>query len=314
MMKFKLSKDVAEAEARPQGTWQDTGYVMTDEEAHRNVKYSIPSEGTQLLNMVKTQMHIFSKTPGVYLLLGMAVLIPILYLLLKNTMNSSVLSILSDGSSNGMVGMMLSMMPFILGIFTSSLCGKLMPKEFIDRTAYMNMALPISRTTFIMGKYIASLIITIGVVIFAYGMALLTASLEFQYFNLDLLLISFTLTIVAVMVYTSTAFAFGCFVKKGAGMVSFLLLVVLIPVVEMILLGNNTDFIKYIYYFPNALPDLSCQIMGANITGSVLGFFGVAGFAFDPYTYSLPLGALFGILWTALFIGLALFSVKRREM
>ena len=314
-MKFKISKEVEEAESRPHGTWQSSDYVMSDEEAHRNVRYSIPTPFAQTIIMIKSQMQIFSKSKGVYALLVMAVLIPILYLLLKDIINMPGLkTLLYDGSANGMVGLMLSMMPFILGVFTSSLCGKLMPKEFIDRTAYMNMALPISRTTFVIGKYIASLIVTIGVVIFAYGMALVTSAMEFEYFNTHLLLVSFVLTIVAVMVFTSTAFAFGCIVKKGAGILSFFLLVIVIPIIELIFFTNKMMSLETMYYFPNALADLCCQIMGTNVTGSVLGFFGFAGMAFDPYTYSLPLGAALGLIWSAIMIAIALVAVNRREM
>lgn len=46
---------------RPAGTWEGTGYNATDEEAHRNVVYSVPSTLNQILFYFQSQMKLFSK-------------------------------------------------------------------------------------------------------------------------------------------------------------------------------------------------------------------------------------------------------------
>lgn len=46
---------------RPAGTWEGTGYHATDEEAHRNVVYSVPSTLNQIIFFFQSQMKLFSK-------------------------------------------------------------------------------------------------------------------------------------------------------------------------------------------------------------------------------------------------------------
>ena len=315
-MKLNLKLPFAKEEEL-HGTWQGTETRMTDEEAHRNVTYSIPSGFSQTVIIFKSQMQIFSKRKSIYVLVLMGVLIPLLYLLLKDSFKT--MTMFYDGTSNGMMGMLLCMFPFILGIFTASICGKLMPNEFINRTAYMNMALPISRLSFCVGKYLASLVITIGVCVFAYGMALLTAMGDFKYFDDVAIGKSLLMMILSVMVYTTTAFAFGCFMKKGAGILSFLFLVFLIPIICIILMNNNVMTMDQLGYFPNLFPDVSCFLLGGKVAASPFGMYNmimsIVGVPFlDPSTYSLGIACLIGIIWSLLFFALGTFTVYRREM
>ena len=311
----KKTEEVSEGD-RPHGTWQGTDHIMTDEEAHRDVRYSIPSSFQQMVMVFKTQMKLYSKSKFVYVLLVMAVLIPLIHIVMKDMLD---LGILSDGSSNGMMGVMLSMLPFILGLFAASVCGKVMPTEFINRTAYMNMALPMSRTSFCIGKYLATLVVSLGVFVFAYGMALFTAMTDFEYFDEETMGISFILLLLGVFVYTATGFAFGCFIKKGAGILSFLLMLFVMPIVEIILMNNKILDMNTLPYFPNLLPDFSCLALGSFISASPLGMFNALGSVmgasfFDVSAYSIATGVIIGLIWGIALLGLGIYAVHRREM
>lgn len=296
---------------RPKGTWEDSGYRMSDEEAHRDKVYHIPNQCMQIVAVFKTQMALYSKRKAIYLVLVMAIMIPIIYILAKDIFNFSMVS---EASGTGLIGVLLSMLPFIMGIFTANLCGSVMPSEFTERSAYMNMALPMSRTAFCLGKYLAGVVITIGVFVFAYGMAMAGSLITYSFFDEDALGRSFAMMLLSILVYTSFTFTIGCFLRRGSTIVSFILIAIVLPVIELYLYLNNYIDTATFILFPNLLPDLACITLGSNITMSPVGVLNALVNYADPTSLSLMSSAAISIVWAVAFLALGIFAIERREM
>lgn len=298
---------------RPKGTWQATGPQMNDMQAHRDARYQLPNQFMQTISVFKTQMSLFSKRKIIYILLLMAVLIPIVYNLIKDQMNFYMFT---EMSGNGMMGAMLFMLPLVLGVFTSFLCGSLMPSEINERTAYMNMALPMSRASFCLGKYLASVVITLGVFIFAYGMSMLTATSSYSYFDESGLGLSFISIILSVLVYTSFSFAMGCIMKRGSTIVSLLSIVAILPGIEFYLFVNKHIDSGSLSFFPNLLSDITCMELGSSISSSPIGIMNLIMGSSGVNVASIDMGiaTLFALIWTVAFLALGIFAISRREM
>lgn len=82
------------------------------------------------------------------------------------------------------------------------LCGKQISTELTERTAYMNFALPSTRLAFCVGKYLAGFVVCLGVFIFAYAMALLTAMSDYPKFEAALLGKSILMMFASVFAFT----------------------------------------------------------------------------------------------------------------
>ncbi len=309
---FKKEEPVADIEAddRPRGTWASSGR-MSDEEAHRNVKYNIPSVFQQTMYMFKTQMALYSKRKSIYVVLVMAVLIPLIYMGLNSIID---LSLLGEASGSGMIGILLCMMPFIMSLFTAFICGSAIPNEFTERSAYMNMALPMSRASFCLGKYLAGLVITLGVFVFAYGMAMAGTMTEYDYFDEGALGLSFTMTVLATLFYSSFAFFMGCVLKRGAALVSLLLMVLVVPLIEIYLYANDYMSNDAFVLLPNLLPDMACISLGSSFAVSPVGMVNALVNVIDPSTFPLLTCVLISVLSSVLFLSIGIYAVNRREM
>jgi len=309
---FKKEEPVAniDADERPRGTWESSGR-MSDEEAHRDVKYSIPSVFQQTMYMFKTQMALYSKRKFIYVVLVMAVLIPLIYMGLNGIVD---LALLGEASGSGMIGILLCMMPFIMSLFTAFICGSAIPSEFTERSAYMNMALPMSRASFCLGKYLAGLVITLGVFVFAYGMAMIGTMTEYDYFDEGALGLSFTMTVLATLFYSSFAFFMGCVLKRGAALVSLLLMVMVVPIIEIYLYANDYMSSDVFVLLPNLLPDMACISLGSSFAASPVGMVNALVNVIDPSTFPLPTCVLIAVVFSVLFLGIGIYAVNRREM
>ena len=296
---------------RPKGTWQETEYNANDSEAHRDKKYKIPSALKQTIYMFETQMALYSKRKSIYVILIMAIMIPLIYLAIKDIFDFTNIT---TANGSGIVGVLLSMLPFILGLFTAFLCGSVIPSEYVERSAYMNMALPMSRVSFCLGKYLAGLVITLGVFIFAYGMAIAGGMMEYDYFDEEALGKSFIMTVLAIIIYTSFSFSLGCILKRGASILSLILMVFVFPLVEVYLYMEDHIDLDTFMMMPNLLPDMSCFVLGTYITGSPVGMINMLAHVFDAQNYNLGAVSIISIAWMIGFLALGIYFVHRREM
>ena len=305
---FKASFIGNDEEEDRKGTWKGTDYNASNEEAHRDVRYSVPSWIKQTMVMFMVQMKLFSKAKWTYVALFTALLIPVLVIGAGDTI-SSMLSMFgfATACSNTYIAGLLAFRPLFVGLYTSGLCGSQIPNEFKDRTAYLNVSLPMSRSSFYVGKYLAGLVLCLGIFMFAYGSAVATAMMKYNTIFSDLLGESLLLTIIAVFAYSATAFCIGSFMKRGSTLVPFILMSVVIPVV-VLLIGNYTDN-WVLGYLPSFLGEAALGLLGATMTASA----GMPILANIDLTNIIPM-AVIGIAWGFLFLVIGMIQTKRREM
>ena len=319
MNPFKKSVSSTETEEamdeRPRGTWESVSSFSSDDEAHRNVRYEIPNVLSQTISMFRTQMGLYSKKKSIYVILFLALLIPAIYVAIKGNREIMVgLMRLTENTATGLMGLLLSMLPFILALFAAFICGSSIPSEFRDRCAYMNMALPMSRTSFCLGKYLAGFVITMGVFVFAYGMAMVTAMTEFDSFDEQALGRSFLMVVLATLFASSFAFFMGCLMKRGSSIVSMLLLFLVIPALQVYLFSYDYISADLLQLMPNLLPDMACLTLGCLISASPVGLANFVKPMLDPSEFPLMTSAIVAIVCTLIFLMMGIMLVNRREM
>ena len=293
------------------GTWKGTGYSASDDDAHRQVVYRIPSMMTQTMWMFMVQMKLFAKLKWTYFMLFAALLIPIAVVLASDYINL----LLSEfgfvtGYSTTYIAGLLCMMPLMMGLFTSVLCGTQIPNEFKERTAYMNVSLPMSRISFYLGKYLAGFMLCLGVFVFAYGMAVAVSTTKYDLIFSDLLAESLAITIAGVFAYSATAFCIGSFMRRGSSMIPFILMSVVLPMVCILYYAMFQDSDPtWILMLPCFLCEAALGILGAQMSGS-------AGMIIIPMmdmTATWTMVAI-GIVWGIAFLLLGMYRTMRREM
>ncbi len=289
------------------GTWRDTGYSATDEEAHRDVRYSIRSPLHQTFTVFMVQMKLFSKMKWTYILLFTALLIPVIALAAPDFIEiMSNFGYGGDYSTTRIAGL-LFFLPLMLGLMTSIMCGTQMPSEFKERTAYMNIPMPMSRASFFFGKYLAGFVMCLGIFMFAYSMAVATALKDYDTIFPDLVTSSLALTVVGVLAYSATAYCIGCFTKKGSSIFPFALMSFIIPLIVVIVCSQTDNY--SLTLLPMFLGEAALGILGGTMSGSagmvVLGSMDLT---------ATWLMIVIGIAWTIGFLLLGYFQTQRREM
>ena len=290
------------------GTWGDSGYHATDEEAHRDVRYRIPSFIGQTGTMFMVQMKLYSKMKWTYFMLFMAILIPVITIALDDIFDMMSADL---GSSTAYTGLLLAMTPIMLGFFTAVLSGPSIGREFKDRTAYMNVSLPVSRVSFYMGKYLAGFVLSLGIFMFAYGMAVATAMSHYDYIFADIIGESMLAMAVSLFAYSATAFCIGSFSRKPSTLTPFVLMTFILPaVLTVINLRYGADSLMLL---PCFLPDVSISLLGTPMIGSVAGFLSMIGFSLVDTGQMWTMVGI-GAVWGLAFLLLGMIKTKRREM
>ena len=263
--------------------------------------------------MFMVQMKLFSKMKWTYFMLFVALLIPVIIFVGEDMLMlvMTTYGFVTDYSNTYIAGL-LAFLPLLLGLFTSVLCGSQLPNEFKERTAYMNVSLPMSRASFYLGKYLAGFVMSLAIFMFAYGMAIATSMMKYDAIFADLLSASLGMTIVAVFAYSSTAFCIGSFMRRGSSMVPFILMTVALPLICSLLFAyfqaDGPD-LSGLFLLPCFLGEAALGILGAQMSGSV----GIIIMQYMDLT-NLALNITVGVVWGVLFLLLGLFKTMRREM
>lgn len=290
------------------GTWADTGYKMSDEEAHRNVSYDGGSPIKRIVGIFINQMKLFSKNKWTFILMFAAVLIPVLILGVEDFAN--MMKELSTGSTS-YIGTLLCLMSPMVCFFTAILCGTQIPNEFKERTAYMSIPLPVTRLEFYIGKYLAGFVLCLGIFLMAFGFATVMAMREYDAFFSNEIASALLCTIITIFMFSATSFCVGCFMKKGSTLVPLMLMLVVLPVISLVVyLVYDVDAIMMM---PWLLPDAIMLTLGGGISYSVVGLF-TSVIDTSLITDNLTLMIALGIVWGIGFLALGAFKMTRREM
>lgn len=287
------------------GTWADTGYSATDEEAHRDVRYDGCSSARRIYGVFRAQMKLFSKNKWMYLMLLAAVLIPVIALIMPESIRD--LFITASGGSTQYIGFLLCMMPLMASFFTSVLCGTQIPNEFKERTAYLSIPLPVTRTEFYIGKYLAGFVLCLGVFLMAFGFAILTAMLEYDAIFSDIVAQALGITVVMIFAYSATAYCVGSFMKRGSALVPAALMFIVLPAV-FLYIYLETD-IGFFMMLPCFLPDAVLSILGSPIILSPAGILGIF-----PDPSSIVAMLVIGVVWGVAMLAIGNYHMNRREM
>ena len=308
-MRFGRAKDEPPVEEERIGTWADSGYDASDEEAHRNVRYEGSSPVERILWIFMAQMKLFSKNKWTFILLFMAVLMPMVIIAVPDLKDAA--KTICAGST-AYIGTLLCMITFMASFFTSFLCGTQIPNEFKDRTAYMSMPLPVTRMEFYIGKYLAGFVLCGGAFLMAFGFAVILAMMEYDTFFSDEIASALLGTIVTIFAFSATAYCLGSFMKRGSALVPLIFMFFLLPIV---------CFLAYIRFdldamllFPCFLPDNIIFTLGSeaaiSIGGMSIGMFGVD----LPSVANIDASMLVSIVWGIAFLVLGAYKMSRREM
>ena len=308
-MRFGKAKDELPVEEERIGTWADSGYDASDEEAHRNVRYEGSSPVKRILWIFMAQMKLFSKNKWTFILLFMAVLMPMVIIAVPDLKDAA--KTICAGST-AYIGTLLCMITFMASFFTAFLCGTQIPNEFKDRTAYMRMPLPVTRMEFYIGKYLAGFVLCVGAFLMAFGFAVILAMMEYDAFFSDEIASALLGTIVTIFAFSATAYCLGSFMKRGSALVPLIFMFFLLPIV---------CFLAYIRFdldamllFPCFLPDNIIFTLGSeavmSIGGMSIGMFGVD----LPSVANIDASMLVSIVWGIAFLALGAFKMNRREM
>ncbi len=289
------------------GTWADTGYKLSDEEAHRNVSYDGSSSIKRMIWVFVNQMKLFSKNKFTFILVFAALLIPII-VLGASSVDDALVS--SSAGSTAYIGGVLSFMPVMVCMFTAVLCGTQVANEFKDRTAYMSMPLPMTRLEFYFGKYLAGFVLCLGVFLMAFGFSVLLAMRNYDTFFSDQIATALLCTVITIFVFSATCYCVGCFMKRGSALVPLVLMLVVLPMVACIIYSQY-DIIE-VFMLPCFLPDSIVFTLGAT-PFSLAGMF--SGLL-DSTTITDNLMGLIGtgFIWGVAFLILGALKITRREM
>ena len=306
--KIPLSKKEDKVDEERLGTWADTGYHASDAEAHRDVRYKGASPVGRILGVFMTQMKLFAKGKWMFVMMFAAVLIPIVMMLLPSDILDALMA--QCGISTKYIGLILCFMPLMISFFTAVLCGTQLPNEFKDRTAYMSIPLPVSRTEFYIGKYLAGFVLCLGVFLMAFGFAVLMGMMEYDEFFSDMIGRALVYTVVAIFAYSATAYCIGTFMRRGSALVPLMLMFIILPAV-FLYLGLKFE-IDWVFNMPCFLPDAILASLGSPMTLSLLGMFSLVGGG--SYFDDMGLMVLIGVAWGVLFLVIGALKMNRREM
>ena len=287
------------------GTWADTGYSATDEEAHRNVVYDGSSPVKRTFAVFMNQMKLFAKSRWVVILMFAALLMPAV-VICSPDVKDFILSI-SPGST-AYIGTLLSLLGLMMAFFTAVLCGTQIPREFSDRTAYMSMPLPMTRLEFYVGKYLAGFVLCLGVFLMAFGFAIVLAMSEFDTFFSDQIAKAVAGTVVAIFAYSATAFCVGAFMRRGSALIPMLLMLVVLPFIAL----SIREDCEWIQLLPCFLPEAVVGTLGALLStlgGQLMPFFDTLYITDSIWTI-----AGISLVWGIAAFVLGAIKMMRREM
>lgn len=294
------------------GTWADTGYSATDAEAHRDERYNGTSGVKRVAGIFMNQMKLFSKNKWTFILIFAAVLIPVIVVILPKDIADSLAA--SCGGSTQYIGMLLGLMPLMVSFFTAVLCGTQISREFKDRTAYMSIPLPVSRTEFYLGKFLAGFVLCLGAFLMAFGFATIMGMLRFDAFFSDIVADAFVLTAISIFAFSATAFCLGTFMRRGSSLVPLALMYIVLPAVFFYLYAKYD--MGWAVNMPCFLPDAILSDLGSPLVASPMFMFSSMSPALgiEAPPYDMMTMVIIGLVWGVAFLAIGAFKMNRREM
>jgi ABC-type transport system involved in multi-copper enzyme maturation permease subunit len=254
----------------------------------------------QLFSVFALQMRLYSKSISTYILIALALLVPIL-------VYSGFINRLTDISGlelNSAYALML--MPLMIVAIPARFSGGILSSEFKNRTAFINFPLPMPRITFYTGKFLAAVAMSLTVMLLAVGGAVISSNAKFGLAfpnDIGAMLVVCLTGMIAVLAMT---YFFGTLVRRGAGVIS-IALTLAVPFVFLMLVEADSgiwDVISVTPFFSSyqSLWFIDNGFLGNSIDALFVG------------SYSAYHFAAVSIAWCAAFFALGAWVTNNKEV
>ena len=279
-MKFaKFGKKTKKEENEEQivDAYDESERTLNAADAHRDVVYNLPPVHKQLFIVYMTQMKKFTKQRIMWLLLVLLAIIPIAFFAIY-TANKSLFG--TSGVMNVFMSTLLSALPVMSMLIASVVCGTMLPQEFNEKTVYLSLPLPLNRSIFYYGKFLAGLTLTVGVISAAYGISAVIALMYTEVCYSNELLMSYIVGIISVFNYCAFSYMISSKSIRGSSMAPLILLLVILPIIALIIVYafgkiGMDGLAGAVGYLPVFGSDLSINLMGSPAPGMYFSLVGV---------------------------------------
>ncbi len=295
--------------------YDESSRLLTDEEAHRNVSYELPSFTSQMMECFKVQMKRYTRQKVMWLCIILLALIPVVVLAIR-ALSPGMLS--DTDVANIYMADILSLGSVIIPFIASVSCGSMLSQELNERTVFLSLPLPMSRLAFFLGKFFAGLILIEGTVAAAYGLSIVMSLSATTKIYTTSIFVSFVIAACYALFCCSLSYAMSTKSRRGSSMLPFIILFVVMPLVCILLMAYvNIGFLTTIcQYMPCFANDQAINVIGSSATisvGWIMKTLFVSQFAIS-YGDSAVVIIAVSILLSIAMLGLSYRSIKRRDM
>ena len=295
--------------------YDESSRIITAHEAHRDVVYELPSYPKQVKECFMIQMKRYTKQKVMWISIILLALIPVLFYTFKNVDTLKTMLPVSD-VTNIYIATLLTFMPMIVPLLAAIACGSMLSQEFNERTVYLSLPLPMPRSAFYFGKFLAGLVLVEGVVTAAYGitmvlaMTVTTKTYTSEIFASMLIMMAYTFFCCSLTYMMSTK------LKRGSTILPFIILAVILPIVAIALAELMTgDWVTMVSsYIPSFSPEMAIYSLGDATPFSLYGIFSLMS-----HFKAVPGKDTMVMMLISLFLGFILLyignkAIKRRDM
>lgn len=229
----------------------------------RSETFDLPSVTDQFWVVYRMQMKLYTKSAIIPTLLVLIIAIPVLMYsgVLDGMVIDSVRSDIGDTGETYMA-ICLALMPVMLPLLATVLCGTILTQEFKVRTAFINFPMPQSRSTFYMGKFLAAFTVATVVLFFVYAVVICMATCG-GYVSVSSYAVGESLVLSLAGLFSLCAITYGlsAFMSRGSTMLSFILLFALFPAI-ILAIGNGCGADSIVGYTPFFAGNMSVGVLG----------------------------------------------------
>jgi|GEM_PF-746176 len=278
--------------------------------------YKRPSTMSQIFTIYLLQMKLYSKNKMTYMMFALVALIPAI---VYSGYADQVIKIVTDMIGASLLSMssayLLILLPLFIVAIPAIMCGRLLSSEFKNRTVYFNFPLPMSRTTFFIGKFLAGLTLCLVIFIAALALAIYLGDQS----NSDVAG-AIIVCLSGVLAMAATAYGLGPLFKRGSTAFTLVLMIILpliLPLIFIMMTDSGymseelaVDLMRYVTILPIYAPFQTFWLLDSSFGGDMKELMNLlSGSGFDPIVYLAT-----ALAWSALFIMLGLQRVKNKEL
>ena len=297
-------------------SYDESSRVITDHEAHRDVVYELPSYPRQIKECFMIQMKRYTKQKVMWIAIILLALMPVLFFVFKSFDALKGMLPTSD-VTNIYIASLLQFMPIIVPLLAAIACGSMISQEFNERTVYLSLPLPMPRSAFYFGKFLAGLVLIEGVVTAAYGIAMILAmSVTTKTYTAEIFG-SMLVAMAYVFFCCSLTYALSTKLKRGSTILPLIILVAVLPILAMVLteLVKGDLIITIASYIPTFSPEMAIYSLGDTTPFSIYGI----GHLMMPTLTAEPGKNTAVMMLISIFLGAVMLIagekiIKRRDM